>query len=421
VIETASDNTSRAGHNLEQKQPGQKAGVRPEINVELFTGGFDRPYAIGLVTALASKNIFVGVIGTDQMDCQEWHASPFITFCNLQGNKHPSAGTAEKVFRVLRYYARLLAYAALSDADLFHILWNAEFQLFDRTALMLYYRMIGKKIVLTAHNVNAGKRDSNDSWLNRITLRTQYRLADHIFVHTEKMKQDLIEDFGVAENAVSVVPFGINNTAPQTSLGVREAKQRLGICDNERTILFFGSIRPYKGLAFLTEAFRKLVTEDDRYRLIIAGNPKKGCEDYVAQIQREIEDEDLRGRVVLNLGFIPDDETELYFKAADVVALPYTHVFQSGVLFLAYSFGLPVVATDVGSFRQDILEGETGFLCMPCDALELANTISKYFESDLFKTRECQRDWIREYANRTHSWDTVGEITRTEYLELLSK
>ena len=64
--------------------------------------------------------------------------------------------------------------------------------------------------------------------------------------------------------------------------------------------------------------------------------------------------------MILRIQFIPDEEMELYFKAADVLVLPYKEIFQSGVLFLAYSFGLPVIATDVGSFREDIVEGQDG-------------------------------------------------------------
>src|SRR5207245_6751110 len=130
----------------------------------------------------------------------------------------------------------------------FHILWNNKFELFDRTLLMLYYKLLGKKIALTAHNVNAGRRDSNDSALNRLTLRIQYRLADHIFVHTEAMKSELLGSFGVAERRVSVIAFGINNSVPDTDLTPESAKQRLGIGGGDRVILFFGNIGPYKGL-----------------------------------------------------------------------------------------------------------------------------------------------------------------------------
>ncbi|HTA24097.1 MAG TPA: glycosyltransferase [Terriglobales bacterium] len=391
-----------------------------EVGAALLTGGFDRPYAFGLAMALASKGICLDVIGSDEVDSPELHTTPQLKFLNLEGSKR-STGLAAKISRVLTYYARLLSYAATAKPEIFHILWNNKFQFFDRTLLMLYYKAWGKKIALTVHNVNAGKRDRNDSLFNRLTLRTQYLLADHLFVHTEKMKTELCQDYGVRARAISVIPFGINNSVPDTDLTSAEAKQRLGIRNDEKTILFFGAIRPYKGLEYLTDAFRQLSARNVDYRLIIAGEPKKGCEKYIGDIQQGISNDPSRERVIQEIRHIPDEETELYFKAADVVVLPYTQVFQSGVLFLAYSFGLPVIATDVGSIKEDVIEGETGFLCKPCDAVELARAIGTYFESDLFKTLGRRRQEIRDYAGARHSWDTVGAVTRNVYVELAAR
>jgi len=389
-----------------------------EIEVALLTGGFDKPYAFGLALALASKGVWLDVIGSDDVDSPEMHTAPKLNFLNLWGSKN-DASLARKISRVLIYYVRLLRYATVAEAKIFHILWNNKFQFLDRTLLMLYYKLLGKKIVLTAHNVNAGKRDSNDSLLNRSTLRAQYRLADHVFVHTEKMKRELLRDFGVHERTVSVIPFGINNSAPHTDLSPREAKQRLGIRGDEKTILFFGAIRPYKGLEYLVEAFQLLTVTHPEYRLIIAGEPRKGAEQYLDEIQRTINRHVHRGQVLQEIRYIPDEETELYFKAADVLALPYTHVFQSGVLFLGYSFGLPVVGADVGSVREEIIEGRTGFLCRPSDSADLAEAIENYFDSGLFKSLDSHRQQIQEYANAKHSWDIVGDITREVYTQLL--
>lgn len=389
-----------------------------EIEVGLLTGGFDKPYVSGLAMALASKCLCLDVVGGDDVDSPEMHTTPRLNFVNLRGSK-AQASLASKVSRVLTYYARLARYAAVAKPKIFHILWNNKFELFDRTLLMLYYKLLGKKIVFTAHNVNAGKRDGSDSLLNRLTLRTQYLLADHIFVHTEKMKRELIQEFGIREEAVSVIPFGINNSVPNTGLTPSEAKQRLGIRGDEKTILFFGAVRPYKGLEYLADAFLRLAAGDPKYRLIIAGELQKGSGKYLDEILRRIDGDVNRARVIQKIQYIPDEETELYFKAADVLALPYTHVFQSGVLFLAYSFGLPVVATDVGSIRDEVIEGETGFVCEPRDAVELMSGIEKYFESDLFKSLASRRQKIRDYANTKHSWDIVGGITRNVYAELM--
>src|SRR6266545_203498 len=202
-------------------------------------------------------------------------------------DQRPEASAVWKAIRVANYYARLIRYAAAAKPKLFHILWNNKFQLFDCALLMLYYRLLGKKIVFTAHNVNAGKRDSNDSWLNRISLKIQYRLSDHIFVHTNGMKNEMISEFCIPESKVSVIPFGINNTVPNTSLSSAEARRQLGISETDKALLFFGNIAPYKGLEYLIAAFNELLKRDRSYRLLIVGKPK-GPESYWDEVQRTI-------------------------------------------------------------------------------------------------------------------------------------
>jgi len=392
-----------------------------EIEVALLTGGSDRHYTFGLAMALISKGVHLDVVGGDGVDGPEMHATPKLNFLNLRGSQRPDASLPRKVSRLLSYYGRLIGYAWDAKPKVFHILWNNKFEYLDRTLVMLYYKIRGKKIVLTAHNVNQARRDKHDSLLNRLTLRIQYRLTDHIFVHTEKMKDELHRDYGVPEQATTVIPFGINNAVPNTALTSTEAKQRLGIGDSEKTILFFGNMRSSKGLEFLLAAFERIITSDMRYRLIIAGRRMKEFQRQWEDIQPAVSRFFEQGLVILRNEFIPDEEMELYFKAADVLVLPYTEIFQSGVLFLGYSFGLPVIATDVGSFREDIIEGRTGFLCKPCDPADLARTIEMYFESDLFKNLDARRQEIQDYMSAQHSWDVVADFTRNVYGSLSEK
>ncbi len=392
-----------------------------EIEVALLTGGFDRPYAFGLSMALASKGVRLDVIGSKELDNPEIRDAPKLNFLNLHGDQRKAVGTTRKLLRHLIVYGRLIRYAATARPRIFHILWNYKFQLLDRTLLMLYYKLLGKQIVMTAHNVNTAQRDGNDSALNRFSLKVQYRLVDHIFVHTEKMKNELLNEFGIREERVSVIPFGINNSVPDTGLTPAQAKGRVGVSSSERTILFFGGIRSYKGLEYLVAAFQQIASRDKGYRLIIAGEPKKESVRYWREIQQTIQRERTGEQVVQEIRFIADQETEVYFKAADVLVLPYALVFQSGVLFLAYNFGLPVIATDVGSLRDDIVEGDTGYMCRPCDATDLARVIETYFESDLFKTLDHRRDRIRAFARARNSWDLVSDKTCSVYAQLLTQ
>jgi D-inositol-3-phosphate glycosyltransferase len=398
----------------------RKSCPRSEFAVALLTGGADKPYAYGLVRALIAKGTVIDLIANDELDLPEIRTKPEVNFLNLRGDQRPDASVARKSVRVLMYYIKLILYAAQSKRKIVHILWNNKFETFDRTLLTLLYIILGKKIVLTVHNVNMGKRDSTDTRLNRLTLRIQYRLADHLFVHTEKMKIELMEEFGVQANRISVIPFGINNAVPNTSLSPREAKQQLEILESEKTILFFGHITPYKGLEYLVDAFRQVSTLHRDYRLIIAGRPKN-CESYWGPIRESLREYVQNGRVLLRAEYIPDNETEIYFQAADVLVLPYTRIYQSGVLFLGYSFGLPVLAADVGSLKDEIIEGETGFVFRPEDSIALAEAIERCFASDLYAHLNSRRQSIRDYAKKRHSWGVVGQKTLNIYANLLKR
>jgi D-inositol-3-phosphate glycosyltransferase len=409
---------SPSGVTVRRPQGGGPGSV---LAVTLLTGGIDRPYLFGLSTALLSKGVSLDVVGGTDLQWPDLLANSKVNFLNLHGDQRQLASLASKLWRQVVFYVRLMGYAATARPKIFHILWNNKFQLFDRTALMLYYKMLGKKVVFTAHNVNAAKRDGNDSALNRLSLRVQYRLADHIFVHTEKMKQELVDEFGIRGSKVSVIPFGLNNSVPDTDLTCTEAKQKLGIRSGEKTILFFGRIRQYKGLGYLVPAFQRIARDRHDWRLIIAGEPKKDSVGHWRDMQKAIEQDTSGKRVVQEIRYIADDETEIFFKAADVLVLPYTQVFQSGVLFLAYSFGLPVIATDVGSFRDDIVEGETGYICRPSDEADLAGALETYFESSLFKNLDHRRSEIKAFAQTRNSWNAVSDTTCDVYSQLLAK
>ncbi|HKW64947.1 MAG TPA: glycosyltransferase family 4 protein [Candidatus Acidoferrum sp.] len=391
-----------------------------DISLSLLTGGSDKPYVFGLATELSSKGVVQDLIASDELDSPEFRNIPRLRFLKLRGDQNPHVSLFRKTVRILSYYAKLIRYAATAKPKIFHILWNNKFLHFDRTLLTYYYKLLGKRIVLTVHNVNTEKRDNKDSALNRLTLRIQYRLANHLFVHTEKMKQEMIEGFGVHAERISVIPLGINNFAPQTNLTPDEAKRRLGIRNDEKAILFFGRITPYKGLEILVEAFQKSLPSAGSYRLMIAGRPEEATEaTYWFPIREALQEDVQKGRVLFRAAHIPDEETELYFKAADVVVLPYRDIYQSGILFLGYSFGLPAIAANVGSLKDEMIEGRTGFLFKPGDPVDLAKAIEGYFASDLYEDLSRRRQEIQDYARQRHDWNIVGQATLGVYDQLL--
>src|SRR5207302_1859389 len=130
--------------------PKSHEGGSTKCHVALLTGGSDKPYALGLTTALTSGGLSVDFIGSDDLDLPELRNNRLVNFLNLRGDQNPGANLARKVGRILTYYWRLIRYAATAKPKVFHILWNNKFELFDRTLLMFYYKLLGKKLVFTA-------------------------------------------------------------------------------------------------------------------------------------------------------------------------------------------------------------------------------------------------------------------------------
>jgi glycosyltransferase involved in cell wall biosynthesis len=385
------------------------------LRVAVLTGGGDRPYALGLATSLAAADVPLDFIASDELESAELRNHPLVRFLNLRGDMRPDVPALHKAWRVARYYYRLLVYALTSPASVFHVLWNNKFEFLDRTAVLSLYKLLGKRLVLTVHNVNIRRRDGNDSLVNRLTLRYQYRLADHLFVHTQRMADELGAQFGVPPDKVSVIPFGLNSTVPDTALTPAQARACLGLAPDDKVLLFFGNIARYKGLERLVEAMPALLARHAQVRLVIAGRPK-GEESYWASIERRIAELGLDERVLRRIEYIPDEQTEVYFKAADLLVLPYTHVFQSGVLFLGYNFGLPVIATDVGALREEIIEGETGHVCESGEAAMIADAADRYFSGPLYRELGTRRAAIRRYAAERYSWATVATVSKDVYL-----
>jgi D-inositol-3-phosphate glycosyltransferase len=383
--------------------------------VALLTGGIDRHYACAISKALASSGVSLDVIGNVEMDSCGMRSTGKVRLLEFYGAPQLNWGKLRKLLACLAVYLRIIRYTTFASPRIFHILWNYKLPYFDRTFLLFYYKLAGKRIVFTAHNVNAAERDGVDSFLNRLTLRIQYRLVDHIFVHTENMKDQLERSFGISRDKVTVIPFGVGDMVPQTCLTPAEAKRKLHVSRSERTILFFGRIVGYKGLDLLVDAFSRLAPGDGNYRLIIAGEPIKESAQHWEEIRQVIESSPMRAQVIQEIRFLADEEMETYFKAADALVLPYKQIYQSGVLFMSHNFGLPVIATDVGKFRDDIIEGTNGYVCRPDDAADLASKIEEYFASDLYRNLDQRRADIQNSVRGSHSWNGVAETTAAIY------
>lgn len=153
------------------------------------------------------------------------------------------------------------------------------------------------------------------------------------------------------------------------------ARERLGLDPNAHVHLFFGLIRPYKGLHVLLKA---LATLPPQHVLVVAGECYGSWAPYAQQIQNL----GLASRVVLHLDFVQDEEVPLFLSACDDIVLPYTAASQSGVTALALHHEVKVIASDVGDLGDTILPELTGRLVPPSDPKELAKAMAQKWPED---------------------------------------
>lgn len=177
-----------------------------------------------------------------------------------------------------------------------------------------------------------------------------------------------------------------------------EARAKLGIDQDRKTILFFGFIRKYKGLDLLIEAFGKL---DSSYQLIIAGECYGSFDEYRAMIDKS----PLRNNIRVFGDYISDSDVPLYFSAADVCVLPYRSATQSGITSVALHFELPVIATDTGGLKEVIEEGSAGIITDAISPEAIAAAIRNYFQG---KMKEQFEENIRKFKIEL-SWENFAE------------
>lgn len=387
------------------------------MKISIFHNAGDFSYLYGLVNGLSKiKDLWIDVIDSEQSITHFKDKKNIKVFNFILPYKN-TFNPFYRIYRVFSPYFKNIFYSMKTDSRIFHIQWFNRIHWIDRLIMINVYHLFNKKVIYTAHNVNTLARNNKDNAWNRFTLKYFYKKVDHIIVHNNKSKQELIDEFFIKEDKISVIKFGLNIFTPQKGISKNEARVKLNLPLNKKVILFFGAINVYKGIEILLEAYKKILEETDDYHLIIAGENRDN--DYFQKIKNIIDQKFTDKSVTANFNYINEEDIEYYFAGADCLVLPYRSISQSGVHFLAYSFGLPVIATDVGSFKgEDIIEGETGFICKPEDSQDLKNTIYKYFESDLYKNISLNKSKIKTWAEQNFNWDKIAQTTYNCYLKL---
>ncbi len=176
-----------------------------------------------------------------------------------------------------------------------------------------------------------------------------------------------------------------------------EARARLGLPVEGPVLLFFGFIRPYKGLEVLLRAMPRIADRLPGVRLVVAGE----CYGDEGSLRHLAEELGVGAAVDFHLRYVGNEEVALYFSAADLVVQPYLSATQSGVAQIAFHFEIPLVLTDVGGLAETVEQDHVGYVVPPGDPVALAEAVERVFT---IGSRDRFREGLKA-AKARHSWD----------------
>jgi glycosyltransferase involved in cell wall biosynthesis len=254
--------------------------------------------------------------------------------------------------------------------------------------------------VMTAHYIASPE----PKWIELTTAQRTFDSMDAVIAHTENGARRLRELIGLPADRVRVIPHGAFDyltRLPDEALLPIELEGAKG-----PVILFFGLMRPYKGIDTLLEAY----AEVEGAELWIVGNPRMDLVELIERSRR------LPGKVRWLPRFIEDREIPALMRAADLLVLPYRDIEQSGVLYTGLAFGKAMVLSDVGGFGEVARKHDAARLVAPDDPAALAAALVD-LTSDPAARAKLEENAAAAAAG-PYSWDQIARATMRLYREV---
>ena len=280
------------------------------------------------------------------------------------------------------------------DADVVHYQW-LTFPALDASLLSA-----SRPRLMTAHYVLPPRPNRRQV----AAARRAFGRMDAVIAHSENGARRLREEIGLDPARVRVIPHGAFDyltRQPEEKPLPEELEEAEG-----PVVLFFGLLRPYKGLDTLLEAFRSVAGAE----LWIVGNPRIDLDPLRALAKRS------PGTVRFLPRFVEDAEIPAIFRRADLVVLPYRDGEHSGVLYTALAFGKPMVLSSVGGFPELAARHGAARVVPPGNAAELGQAIAELVGDE--PRRAELGSAARRAAEGEFSWDAVASQTLALYEEL---
>ncbi|MDN3954725.1 glycosyltransferase [Sporolactobacillus laevolacticus] len=325
------------------------------------------------------------------------------TFKKIYGND----SSIIRGLRFLKGLSKSIIYSKRDHAKIIH------YHFFKYTVIELICVIIAKisghKVVVTAHDIESFSKQGN-LFLTKVI----YHFSDRIIVHNNSSKNELIGKVHVADSKIRIIPHGnyINNI--NTEISKEDALNKIGnVSKNDFIILFFGQIKEVKGLDILINSIPYVLKHNKQLKVIVAGKVwKNDIDKYLQQIKINNIDE----YFLLNVHYIPDNEVDYYFAAADLVVLPYKKIYQSGVLLNAMSYKKVVLASDLPGMKEIINDGDNGYTFKAEDYEDLANKLV-YIMNNKEKMKLVENN-AYNFVKSKHSWEIIAQATVQMYKEI---
>ncbi|NNJ09832.1 glycosyltransferase [Chloroflexales bacterium ZM16-3] len=232
------------------------------------------------------------------------------------------------------------------------------------------------KIIFICHNVVPHE---GGGVIDRRLALTVLRRGDALIVHSEQDRYRLLALLPNAQVIKAQIPsYGglVRHDVRSREVALRG---ELGIPERAQVLLFFGFVRPYKGLEYLIQAMALVRERLPDTHLLVVGEFWTSPEFY----QSYAHEFGVESAMTVVNRYVPNEELQPYFDMADVVVLPYVSATQSAVVQLAFGFGKPVITTRVGGLYEVVEDGVNGLVVPPQDERALADAIIRYFAEDL--------------------------------------
>jgi glycosyltransferase involved in cell wall biosynthesis len=364
------------------------------VDPSAFTPPYDRALAAALARAGAEVELSTSRFLYGPVPAAEGYRveERFYRRSTARGLDAP----ARRAFKLAEHVPDMLRFRRDAQADVVHYQWLTLPALDARLLPPLRPR------VMTAHYVMPPR----PSRRQLASARRTFGAMDAVVAHSEHGARRLWEEVGLDPSRIRVIPHGAFDyltRLPEEAPLPEELEGAEG-----PVILFFGLLRPYKGIDTLLEAFRRV----EGAELWIVGNPRMEVEP-LRRLAAEA-----TGRVRFLTRFVDDAEIPAIFRRADLVALPYRDAEHSGVLYAALAFGKPLVLSAVGGFPE-VAEQGLARLVPPEDPPALAAALAELVGDETARTE------LGEAAGRAaagaYSWDEAARKTLALYRELLEE